>query len=121
MPPQASTHPDFFRRVYDLVRRIPAGRVATYGQIAHLLGQPMAARAVGYALAHLPEGTDVPWQRVINRQGRISPRGIGAAPGDRQRSLLERDGVRFDPTGTVDLRAFQWEGPVHDQDASLSR
>ncbi|HEY9854616.1 MAG TPA: MGMT family protein [Stenomitos sp.] len=117
----APTPPDFFRRVYDVVRRIPAGRVATYGQIAHLLGQPMAARAVGYALAHLPEGTDVPWQRVINREGRISPRGIGAAPGDRQRALLEADGVRFDAEGRVPLRTFQWEGPVQGRDTSLSR
>lgn len=104
--------PEFYRRVYDVVRRIPAGKVATYGQIAHLLGSPLAARGVGYALAHLPEGTDVPWQRVINRAGQISPRGIGSAPGDHQRALLEAEGVRFDAAGRVDLRTFLWEGPA---------
>lgn len=108
-PPEPA--PLFYRRVYELVRRVPPGRVATYGQIAALLGSPMAARAVGYALSHLPEGSDVPWQRVINREGAISARGIGAAPGDRQRALLEAEGHRFDASGRIDLRAVGWEGP----------
>jgi methylated-DNA-protein-cysteine methyltransferase-like protein len=86
--------------------------VATYGQIAHLLGKPRAARAVGYALAHLPSDTDVPWQRVVNQQGRVSPRGIGALPGDHQRAMLEREGVRFDAEGRLDLRRLRWEGPA---------
>lgn len=105
------TAPDFYQRVYAMVRRIPAGQVATYGQIAALLGSPMAARAVGYALGHLPTDTDVPWQRVINREGAISPRGIGAAPGDRQRALLEAEGLGFDAAGRIDLGAVRWPGP----------
>lgn len=109
--PQPKPANDFYRRVYDLVRRVPPGRVATYGQIAALLGSHMASRAVGYALSYLPEGSDVPWQRVINREGRISPRGIGATPGDRQRALLEAEGIAFDAEGRVDLRRLQWEGP----------
>lgn len=104
--------PDFYRRVYDVARLIPAGKVATYGQLARLLGSPRAARAVGYALLHLPPDMDVPWQRVINSEGRISPRGIGATPGDHQRALLEREGIVFDATGRVDLVAFRWDGPA---------
>lgn len=106
--------PSFYGLVYAMVRQIPPGRVATYGQIAALLDSPMASRAVGYALSYLPQGTDVPWQRVINRDGRISPRGIGATPGDLQRALLEAEGVTFDAAGTIDLRAVRWEGPGAD-------
>lgn len=106
--------PDFYRRVYEVVRQIPPGRVMTYGQIAHLLGSPQAARAVGYALAHLPEDCGVPWQRVINQQGKISPRGIGSAPGDRQRALLEGEGLVFDEQGKIHLRAVLYDpGPAN--------
>ncbi|HEY9900483.1 MAG TPA: methylated-DNA--[protein]-cysteine S-methyltransferase [Pantanalinema sp.] len=101
----------FFERVYALVSQIPSGQVATYGQIAHLLGAPRAARAVGYALAHLPSDTRIPWQRVVNQQGRVSPRGIGTLPGDRQRALLEQEGLGFDAEGRLDLRRLRWEGP----------
>lgn len=100
---------DFYRRVYEVVRAIPSGRVMTYAQIAHLLGAPRAARAVGYALAHLPQDIEVPWQRVINQQGKISPRGIGSAPGDRQRALLELEGLVFDAQGKLNLRAVRWD------------
>ncbi|MNL61298.1 Methylated-DNA--protein-cysteine methyltransferase [compost metagenome] len=88
--------------------------MATYGQIAHLLGKPRAARAVGYALAHLPSDTHVPWQRVVNQAGQVSPRGIGTLPGDHQRALLEREGARFDAAGRLDLRLLRWEGPLAD-------
>ncbi len=97
----------FFARVWALVRRIPRGRVATYGQVAALLGQARGARAVGWALRALPEelGRAVPWQRVVAATGRISPR---AGPGpDLQRRLLRREGVRF-VGGAVDLRRHGW-------------
>jgi methylated-DNA-protein-cysteine methyltransferase-like protein len=101
---------DFFRDVWNLVRSIPPGQVATYGQIAEAMGSPRAARTVGWALHALPEGSDVPWHRVINREGRIStsqhPLGHG-----RQRVLLEAEGVRFDSHGRVDLRIYGWDGP----------
>lgn len=95
------------QRIYDAVRRIPPGRVASYGQIARLAGLPGHARQVGYALHWLPDGSDVPWHRVINAQGRISLRG-GSYEHWLQRSRLEAEGVLFDAQGNVDLHQFQW-------------
>lgn len=104
----------FFDRVYALVSQIPRGQVATYGQIAHLLDKPRAARAVGHALANLPSDSRVPWQRVVNQEGKVSARGIGDLPGDRQRALLEQEGLRFDAQGRLDLRRVRWQGPDAD-------
>lgn len=101
----------FHQQVHDLVRQIPPGQVATYGQIAHLLGSPRAARAVGYALASLVPNSDVPWQRVINSQGKVSPRGIGTNPGDLQRALLEAEGHVFDHEQKLSLLQVGWPGP----------
>lgn len=97
----------FTDRVHRLVRRVPAGRVVSYGGIAAMLGQPRAARGVGHALNSLPEGTDVPWWRVVNRNGEISIRHHGAAL---QRALLRREGVRFDRRGRIDWKRFGWSG-----------
>jgi methylated-DNA-protein-cysteine methyltransferase related protein len=111
--------PPFQRLVYRLVRRVPRGKVVTYGQVAAILGQPRGARAVGTALAALrpPLIAVVPWQRVINAAGRCSHRnGLDAAV---QRDLLEREGVRFDRRGTVDLRRFRWKGPRREWDTGL--
>src|SRR5574338_365732 len=84
-----------YDRIYAVVRRIPPGRVATYGQVAELAGIPGRARQVGYALHALPDSSAVPWQRVLNARGRVS-----LPPGSRsaleQRLLLEREGVHFD-------------------------
>lgn len=103
--------PSFFDRVYHLVRQIPRGKVASYGQIAALLGHPQAARTVGWALNALKDSeiADVPWQRVINSAGRISisRADLGA---DMQRALLEAEGVEFDLRGYVNMRRFGWEG-----------
>jgi methylated-DNA-protein-cysteine methyltransferase related protein len=92
--------------IYQQVRKIPRGRVATYGQIAALVGR-CTARMVGYAMAAVPEGSTVPWHRVINSLGAISPRahGDGAA---RQKTLLRSEGVRFDARGRVELEIFRW-------------
>jgi methylated-DNA-protein-cysteine methyltransferase-like protein len=100
----------FFEQVYQVVRLIPPGRVATYGQIARTLGNPRAARTVGWALHSMPEGSDVPWHRVINARGIVSlgARGSGGAI---QRALLESEGVVFDDQGRVDMAAHAWEGP----------
>jgi methylated-DNA-protein-cysteine methyltransferase-like protein len=89
------------------VRRIPRGRVATYGQVAELAGLAGHARQVGYALHALPSGSTVPWHRVLNAAGRVSPR---AVPGGElvQRRLLEREGVRFDARGRVRLTEAGW-------------
>ncbi len=92
-----------------MVRQIPSGRVATYGQVAALAGLPGHARQVGYALHALPEGSDVPWQRVINSRGEVSLRGEELDYAGYQRHLLEGEGVRFDAAGRVDLELFRWE------------
>jgi methylated-DNA-protein-cysteine methyltransferase-like protein len=99
----------FFECVYRLVRQVPPGRVTSYGAIARMLGHPRAARTVGWALHALPPGSDVPWQRVINSQGRISTRCREHGAG-RQRALLEAEGVVFDDRDRVDWSRFGWEG-----------
>ena len=95
-----------YASIYAVVRRIPRGRVATYGQVA-ALARASGARQVGYALHALPQGTTVPWHRVLNAAGRVSPR---AVPGGElvQRRLLEREGVRFDARGRVRLAEAGW-------------
>jgi len=106
MKPSAAS--PLYPRIYALVRQVPAGRVTTYGRLAGLVGT--TARTVGFAMAALPAGHDVPWQRVINSQGKVSPR----ADGDGkliQRLLLEAEGVRFDDRERVDLAEFGWEFP----------
>lgn len=99
----------FFDQVYKLVRQIPPGQVSSYGAIARMLGNPRAARTVGWALHSLPEGSDVPWHRVINGQGRIALDRYGG--GDLQRAMLESEGVEFNERGFVDWARFGWKGP----------
>jgi methylated-DNA-protein-cysteine methyltransferase-like protein len=96
-----------YERIYAVVRRIPKGRVATYGQVAVLAAMPRRARQVGYALHALTEAARVPWHRVINAKGEISPR---AEPGydHLQRVLLEREGIRFDAAGRIPLERYEW-------------
>jgi methylated-DNA-protein-cysteine methyltransferase-like protein len=97
----------FFVRVYALVARIPRGRVATYGQIARMLGAPRAARTVGWAMHDNPHGSRVPCHRVVQRGGTCSPNFRIGDPGA-QRRLLEREGVQFFPDGRIDMRVHQW-------------
>ena len=97
-----------YEQVYDMVSSIPEGKVATYGQIARLLGRPRHARQIGYALAALPEELDVPWQRVVNTKGEISPR-TKAGYDDYQRILLEAEGIEFSPSGRIYLKQFLWD------------
>ena len=92
------------QRVHALVRRVPAGRVVTYGQVAALVGAPRAARAVGQAIRVCPPG--VPWHRVVNGRGTISRRGDGSGALS-QRFLLEGEGVRFS-RGRIDLGRYRW-------------
>jgi methylated-DNA-protein-cysteine methyltransferase-like protein len=98
---------NFYAQVYALVQHVPAGKVVTYGQVAALLGNPRAARAVGYALRFLPPGSSVPWHRVINHQGRISARYPAQGP-VLQRLLLEAEGVQFDADDGIDLAHYRW-------------
>lgn len=91
-----------------LVRCIPEGRVATYGQIAALADRPRNARQVGASLARL-EDDGVPWHRVVNARGGISERGLDPLESvDRQRFLLEEEGIVFDRSGRIDLERFGW-------------
>ena len=97
-----------YERIYSVIRRIPRGRVATYGQVASLAGYPGRARQVGYALYALRAGTSVPWHRVVNASGGLS---VGAVipEGDvEQRIMLEVEGVEFGAEGRIDLGRFQW-------------
>ena len=96
-----------YARIYSVVQRIPAGRVATYGQIAVLAGLPGHARQVGYALNALPDEHDIPWHRVINAKGQISLR-AELGYDDLQRRLLEAEGVVFDGEERVYFSEFGW-------------
>jgi len=102
------SNPKGWERFYTVVRKIPRGRVATYGQIANLAGQPRHARQVGYALNALTDGTTVPWHRVINSAGRISGR---ADPGWvlMQLRMLEGEGIEFGPGDRVSLERYGWK------------
>ena len=109
MMAQVAASSSSYPRIYAVVRRIPRGRVATYGQIAKLARVPGQARLVGYAMFALPRPTTVPWHRVINAQGRISVRGDGGGAALRQRILLEREGVSFDARDRIPLETFGWK------------
>ena len=102
--------PDSTRqRIYAAVRRVPRGKVATYGQIAELAGLEGQARQVGYAMAAVPSSSAVPWHRIINAQGRVSMRSTGTGSTIIQQQLLEREGVVFDGGGRVSLTRFRWK------------
>lgn len=96
-----------FERIYQVVRAIPPGRVATYGQVAMLAGNPRWARVVGYALHVNPDPDHIPCFRVVNRNGQTSS-AFAFGGEDRQRQLLEKEGVSFLPDGRVDLSQSQW-------------
>ena len=100
--------PPLYQRIYEMVRQIPPGKVATYGQIARLVGG-CTPRMVGFSMAALSEGSEVPWQRVINYKGKISPHGFGYGSA-LQRQLLEEEGVVFDLEGKLDFNTFGWLG-----------
>lgn len=95
-------------RVYKIVRRIPVGRVMTYGQIAYMLGEGYTPRTVGFVMHGSDD--DTPWHRVINSQGRCSTTKI-ALPGDKQQRMLEAEGVEFDASGRCDLETYLWRPP----------
>lgn len=96
-----------YERIYAVVRRIPRGRVATYGQVAELAGLGGHARQVGYALHAAPESAGLPWHRVVNAKGQVSSR---SEPGGDflQRQLLAGEGLDFDERGRIDLERHRW-------------
>lgn len=98
-----------YERIYAVVKKIPRGRVATYGQIAQLAGLPGCARQVGYALNKTPEGRKLPWHRVLSAGGAIS---LGGAGGMEQRLRLEAEGIVLGTSGRVSLSRYQWQPRV---------
>jgi methylated-DNA-protein-cysteine methyltransferase-like protein len=97
---------NYRERVYDIVRRIPAGRVMTYGQIAGMLGKSYTPRTVGFVMHAADES--VPWQRVINSQGSCSTTKL-TLPENKQQLILEREGIVFDNKGRCDLSRYRWQ------------
>jgi methylated-DNA-protein-cysteine methyltransferase-like protein len=104
--PQRRHESSGYAKIFAIVRRIPRGRVATYGQIASLAGLPGSARRVGYALFTLTSATALPWQRVVNAKGGISLDPLNG--GLTQRLLLEKEGVLFDARGRIPLTRYRW-------------
>ena len=100
---------EVYQRICLVAQQIPPGRVATYGQIAAIAGG-CTARMVGYAMAGLPPGSAVPWQRVVNAQGKISER----SGSQQKRQLLEAEDILF-VKDKIDLKAYQWRGPGHEE------
>jgi methylated-DNA-protein-cysteine methyltransferase-like protein len=96
------------RQIYEVVRAVPAGRVATYGDVAAIVGGGCDARSIGYALNLIPksESEPIPWQRIINAQGGISTSGL------LQRKLLEAERIHFSADGRIPLRQYRWTGPT---------
>lgn len=95
--------------VYDIVAVIPKGRVISYGQIARMLGNPRAARAVGWALSNCPD--ELPWQRVVKADGTIADGGFG----ELRRAMLIEEDIPFLLDGRVDMEACEWNGEEPDQ------
>ena len=97
---------NLYDRIFEVVRLVPAGSVATYGQIANIVG--CSPRVVGYAMHSVSVKDDVPWQRVINSKGKISfPEGTEGF--DEQKAILEAEGIVFDKMGKIDLKKFGWD------------
>ncbi len=103
--PRTSASNNFFPRVYNLVRKIPRGKVVTYGQVAQALGAPRAARTVGWAMRACND--DVPWHRVVNAHGKISVRPTNGY--HEQRARLKEEGVKFNREGKIDLKKYGWK------------
>ncbi|MEC9459662.1 MAG: MGMT family protein [SAR324 cluster bacterium] len=100
--------PTLYQQIQEIIRLIPSGKVATYGQIAEIVGG-CTARMVGYAVSSIPLNSDIPWQRVINYKGGISQRKSGSG-GLLQQKLLEAEGIKFDNSGRTDLEHYRWNG-----------
>lgn len=100
---------DFFSRVYEIAVKIPEGKVATYGQIALLLGQPRSARIVGWAMKAAPENLKLPCHRVVNRFGEMAPE-YAFGSQELQRAILESEGITFKKDGRIDMKKHLWKG-----------
>ena len=110
--PAKGKRSDAYDRIYAVVRKIPSGKIASYGQIAELAGLHGHARQVGYALHATPDDVEIPWQRVVNAKGEISPRADPLMEGVQQ-SLLEAEGITVDPNGRIDFARYGWQPRLH--------
>ncbi len=109
-----------YDRIYTVVRQIPRGRVATYGQVAAWAGLPGHARQVGYALFRVAPSADVPWQRVVNSRGEISYSVLRQGSDDLQLALLQAEGIEVNAQGRIDLRRYGWQPPASPLSSPLS-
>lgn len=98
---------NFFNKVYEIVQHIPKGKVATYGQIASILGNPRGARTVGWAMKAAPGYLNLPCHRVVNKKGEMSPWYVFGTP-EIQRKILENEGITFDEKGCVEMEKYLW-------------
>ncbi len=102
---------DFFKKVYDIVEKIPQGKVMTYGQIAAVLGCPENARVVGWAMRAAPKSRNLPCHRVVNRKGEMAPGHVFGAS-EIQKALLESEGINIGQNGCINLKEYLWDTNV---------
>lgn len=102
-----------YQKIYEVVRKVPPGKVVTYGQVADLAGLYGKARLVGYALFQVDVESDIPWQRVVNAKGEISYSPARNGADYRQKNLLEREGIEFDDRDRINLNEYRWKPPLN--------
>lgn len=105
---------DFFARVYKVVSKIPKGKVATYGEIALLVGEPKNARIVGWAMRAAPKQLHLPCHRVVNKLGEMAPDNVFGSS-DLQRAMLLEEGITFKEDGCIDMKKHVWSGPENNE------
>jgi methylated-DNA-protein-cysteine methyltransferase related protein len=104
--------PSKYQIIYDVVRKIPVGKVLTYGQVAELAGLYGKARLAGYALFRMELESDIPWQRVVNAKGEISYSEARCGGDYLQKALLEQEGIKFKANNCIDLKKYRWQPPL---------
>jgi methylated-DNA-protein-cysteine methyltransferase related protein len=104
--------PSKYQIIYDVVRKIPVGKVLTYGQVAELAGLYGKARLAGYALFRVELESDIPWQRVVNARGEISYSEARCGGDYLQKTLLEQEGIEFKSNNCIDLKKYRWQPPL---------
>jgi methylated-DNA-protein-cysteine methyltransferase related protein len=109
---QMSHRPSKYQQIYDVVRKIPIGKVLTYGQVAELAGLYGKARLVGYALFKVELESGIPWQRVVNAKGEISYSEARCGGDYLQKTLLEQEGIEFKQEHRIDLKQYRWQPPL---------
>lgn len=110
-----------YRKIYEVVRQIPPGKVATYGQVAELAGLFGKPRVVGYALFRVADPDDsIPWQRVVNAKGEVSYSQVRNGSDYLQRHLLEEEGIEFKSNGKIDLNLYRWSPNIENIQAQVN-